>query len=53
MLKSIDSRYKKDGIQVADHFLNNVSKDYANVVTDLEASEKIKDVEAIQDSFEV
>lgn len=52
MLESIVSRYKKDNVYVAGHLLNNVGKDYASVVTGLEASRKTKDVEAIQDAFE-
>ena len=52
LLESIDAKYKKDDVQLAGHMLNNVGKDYAAVVTSIEASGKTNDVEAIQDSLE-
>ena len=52
LLEFIDSKYKKDEVQIAGHLLNNVGKEYASVVTGIEASGKTKDVEAIQDAYE-
>ena len=52
LLESINTKYKKDDVQLAGHMLNNVGKDYAAVVTSIKASGKTKDVEAIQDSLE-
>ena len=39
-------------MQIAGHILNNMSKDYSAVVTSIEASGKIGDVEAIQEAVQ-
>ena len=52
LLESIDVKYKKDEVQLAGHILNNVGKDYAAVVTSIEASGNTKDVDMIKDAIE-
>ena len=48
---SIDIKYGKDNVQIAGHILNNVCKEYSNMVTSIEASGKTKDVEGVQEAI--